>query len=362
MPLYDCLVVGGGPAGMSAALGLCRALRSCVIFDDGQYRNWATSYMHTVPTWDHRRPEEFREKALAELLSGKYATVCEIATSPVLSVSKRVVPYVDPRRPGGGESRREIFVALDQNGIEWFGRTVIFASGVQDLIPSSVSLPGFAEGWGQSIFHCLFCHGFEERNSPSAGVLTLVPEAFQFSVAFAGMSSKLAKKITIYTNGWSVEDAIAAGQADDEEKKGPAADLKAITKLILDNGFEIDERPIARLVPYKTNVDRSAEDQLPKIDIHFKDGSVVTHTFLVCRPNQQVRNREIMESLGVRFHAQTGLVEVFSAMNSTHVPGVFVAGDNNTMFQQIVNAFCQGGMTAGGVHHYLLTKELNGDP
>lgn len=370
---------------MATALGLCRALRTCVIFDDGQYRNWATSYMHTVPTWDHRRPEEYREQALSELLGGNYSTVHEISTSPILSVTQQVVESSDPAQHARPQ---KIFVATDQNGVQWYGRTVIFASGVEDVLPNKVSMPGFVEGWGQSIFHCLFCHGFEERNASSAGILVLVPEAFQFSAAFAGMVSKLARKVTIYTNGWIIEDpesqdsmyikdeqehehtvfspinSVPPSQNEqssrDQQQQHPG-DKAAIKRLLFRNGFEIDERPIKRLVPYKTNVDRSNEDDSPSIDIHFDDGSVVNHTFVVCRPNQQVRNRKIMEELGVRFNQVTGLVEVASAMNMTDVPGVFVAGDNTTMFQQIVNAFCQGGMVAGGIHHFLLTKELNGE-
>lgn len=393
---------------MSAALGLCRALRSCAIFDDGRYRNWATSYMHTVPTWDHRRPEEFREAAVKELIGGKYKTVWEVVTSPVVNVEKKRVTIRIKNRnkkkkknakdnkgdekdtkdeTDSIEKEIEVFMTTDQNGNEWHGKSLIFASGVEDIIPTSVSLPGFAEGWGQSIFHCLFCHGFEERGAESAGVLVLVPEGFQFSVAFAGMASKLAKNVTVYTNGWVIEDEAGLGHEEghnntnngnngdreEENEEGgtskrnetqstlKTADMLAINRLILENGFEIDPRRITRLVPHKTNVDRSNEDEIPSIDIHFEDGSIKTHTFLVCRPNQQVRNQEIMTQLGVRFSKQTGLVEAVSAMNSTHVPGVFVAGDNNTMYQQVVNAFCQGGMTAGGVHHYLLTKELNGE-
>lgn len=413
MPLYDCLIIGGGPAGLSTALGLCRAIRSCVIFDDGLYRNWATSYMHTVPTWDHVRPDEYREKATTELLSGRYNTVSEISTSPILSVVQKTIPTGHDHRSNvtsdsnipssstkkkSSKRERKVFVATDKNGVEWYGRTIVFASGVEDILPSGENIPGFAEGWGQSIFHCLFCHGFEERHSPSAGVLILVPGAFQFSPAFAGMASKLAKKITIYTNGWDLHEEIARLTAAENESttsnshtntnnknsnssQSPnhehlikndtahahkntlgslsVADLKAIEGLLLRNGFEIDNRPIQRLVPYKTNIDRSCEDDPPSIDIHFKDGSMANHSFLICRPDQQVRNRKMMEKLGVKFNPHSGLAEVTSSMNATHVPGVFVAGDNNTMFQQIVNAFCQGGTVAGGVHHFLLTKELN---
>ncbi|VVT56588.1 uncharacterized protein SAPINGB_P005165 [Magnusiomyces paraingens] len=346
MPLYDCLIIGGGPAGLSTALGLCRAVRSCVVFDDGRYRNWATSYMHTVPTWDHRRPEDYRQAATEELLNGRYDTVSEISTSPVLDVVVRVV--VDSNDSNGHSSPRRVFVAIDQNGTEWHARTVVFASGVEDLLPPNDRVPGFASGWGQCIFHCLFCHGFEERGAESAGVLILTPGAFQFSAAFAGMAARLARKITVYTNGLDLS----------EGGSGP----DPIEGLLRRNEFDIDTRPIERLTPYKTNADRRHEDGPPGIDIHFKDGSIpVHHAFLVCRPEQRVRNRRIMEALGVRFAAATGLAEVVSPMNATHVPGVFVAGDNNTMYQQVVNAFCQGGMVSGGVHHYLLTKELNGE-
>ncbi|KAK7746480.1 hypothetical protein SLS53_002439 [Cytospora paraplurivora] len=73
-PLYDVLVVGGGPAGLSAALTLSRALHSVVVFDSGVYRNQKAQFMHTVPTWDHRSPAEYRAAARQEL-STRYNTV-----------------------------------------------------------------------------------------------------------------------------------------------------------------------------------------------------------------------------------------------------------------------------------------------
>lgn len=348
MPLYDCLIVGGGPAGLSTALGLCRALRSCVIFDDGCYRNWATSRMHTVSTWDHHRPEEYREKATAELLCGRYNSVYEISTSPVVSVKEKTLE---------NKSNDKIFTIIDQNGVEWHGKTIVWASGVEDILPSSKVIPGFVEGWGQSIFHCLFCHGYEERGSPSAGILILSPGAFQFSVAFAGMTSKLAKKIIIYTNGLNLEEAEE--ETKGKQKPSGATSVQSIKSLLQRNSFEIDERPITKLVPHKTNIDKSHEDEPPKIDVYFSDNTKITHSFLVCRPDQRVRNRNLMEKLGVKFNEETGLAEVSSLMNGTDAPGVFVAGDNNTMYQQVTNAIYQGGKAAGGIHHFLISKELN---
>lgn len=67
--IYDALVLGGGPAGLSAALGLARQLYSVVVFDSQKYRNYPASHMHNILTWDHKSPADFRASARENILS-----------------------------------------------------------------------------------------------------------------------------------------------------------------------------------------------------------------------------------------------------------------------------------------------------
>lgn len=70
----DVLVIGGGPAGLNTALTIAHQLHTAIVFDSGSYRNGQTSHMHTLLTWDHKDPSEFRAAARANNLSG-YETV-----------------------------------------------------------------------------------------------------------------------------------------------------------------------------------------------------------------------------------------------------------------------------------------------
>jgi len=126
--VVDALIIGAGPAGLSAALGLCRQRRTAVLFDSGVYRNAITSHMHNFPTWDHQSPSDFRKKALAELTSGRYDTT-EYVRQHVQSVE---------------QNKDGIFTAIDSNGKEWQGKKLLIATGITDVMPD---IPGFKETW-----------------------------------------------------------------------------------------------------------------------------------------------------------------------------------------------------------------------
>lgn len=125
--LFDVLIVGGGPAGLSAAIGLARQLYSAVVFDNGVYRNAGSKHMHNVATWDHVNPMEFRKKA-REDIQARYNTIkFENTTVDTL--------YKTPKG---------IFEATDIRGNVWAGRKVILASGVKDIFPE---IEGYGDAW-----------------------------------------------------------------------------------------------------------------------------------------------------------------------------------------------------------------------
>lgn len=123
----DVLIIGGGPAGLSTALSLCRARHTAVVFDSGTYRNDLYSHMHAFPTWDHADPKKYREAARAELV-GRYRTV-QLVDLAVTSVVR---------------TEQGNFVALDARGKEWTGRKLVLATGVKDEFPG---IPGYSECW-----------------------------------------------------------------------------------------------------------------------------------------------------------------------------------------------------------------------
>ncbi|NLW99632.1 MAG: NAD(P)/FAD-dependent oxidoreductase [Actinomycetales bacterium] len=135
----DILIVGGGPAGLQAALTASRVHRRAVLLDDGDYRNAPVRHMHNLIGADGAAPEEFRARALGELAA--YDTV---ACRPLAASEIR------PSETG--------FVADLSDGSSLEARTVILATGVRDELPP---IPGLDEVWGGRVAHCPFCHAHE---------------------------------------------------------------------------------------------------------------------------------------------------------------------------------------------------------
>jgi len=126
-PSVDALIIGGGPAGLTAALTLARQRHTAVVFDSGTYRNASANHIHTVITWDHKSPADFRAAARENIASG-YETVIF-----------RDVGVEALRKADDG-----CFEATDTDGELWMGKKVILATGVRDVYPD---IEGYAECW-----------------------------------------------------------------------------------------------------------------------------------------------------------------------------------------------------------------------
>jgi thioredoxin reductase len=138
---WDCIVVGGGAAGLSAGLVLGRARRRTLIIDKGEPSNRFAHGIGGLLGQDGRPPQDFYADGLAEL--AKYPTVeCRRGT-------------VTDGAPG--------FSLTLQDGSTETTRTIILATGMDYVYPD---VPGVAERWGRTAFHCPFCHGWEVRDRP----------------------------------------------------------------------------------------------------------------------------------------------------------------------------------------------------
>lgn len=123
----DCLIIGGGPAGLSVATALARQLYQAVVFDSGRYRNEAASHMHNVATWDHRSPSEYRETARKDILD-RYDTI-HFENTEIVSVERIASGH---------------FAAKDATGRSWVGKKLVLATGSRDVFPDT---PGYADCW-----------------------------------------------------------------------------------------------------------------------------------------------------------------------------------------------------------------------
>ena len=137
----DAAVIGGGPAGLAAALWLGRYRRSVVLVDDGRHRNRWTDRVHGYLGLDPVNPEELRARGRRELLAYPRATVREtrLHTARLMGEGFEV---------SGGDLRLRV-------------RRVVLATGVRDVVPP---IEDFYDYYGVSAWHCPGCDGYEARD------------------------------------------------------------------------------------------------------------------------------------------------------------------------------------------------------
>ena len=143
---FDVLIVGGGPAGLSAALLLGRCFRKVLLCDEGRQRNLSSHAIHGLLGREGRSPSSFLREALEEL--SRYESVSVRGT--------RVTDVI----PAGGK-----FAFVCADGTTGFASKILLATGLVDELPD---LTGIKALYGISVHHCLYCDGYEYAGRPVA--------------------------------------------------------------------------------------------------------------------------------------------------------------------------------------------------
>lgn len=265
--MYEVIVVGGGAAGLSAALVLGRQRRDVVVVDGGQPRNAPAAEMHMYLGRDGGSPADLLTDGRAEL--SKYPTV-----------RVRVGQASAATGSAGAFS-----VTLD-DGTVLGGARLLLATGQTDV---PVDVPGVAERWGSGVFHCPFCHGYETNG----------------------------KVLAVVGNGW--DGMLAAYVADRYScdvvlcTHGPAELPEFVAAVLAARGVTVVETPIAAL-----------EGELDAFTLRFADGSTLAREAIYHRAPTRA-NTELAGQLGCALLAD-GCVRV-DEYGHTSVEGVFAAGD-----------------------------------
>jgi thioredoxin reductase len=165
---FDVIIIGGGPAGLSAALNLGRARRRVLLCDHGPRRNAAAEQIHGFVTRDGTPPAEFRRVGRQQL-------------EPYSSVEARDVRVEEIRGHRGAFE-----VRLDTGIVE--ARRILLCTGMIDELPD---IEGFRELWGRSIFQCPYCHGWEMQDR-KFGFLAPGAELLDFALLLRGWTSESA--------------------------------------------------------------------------------------------------------------------------------------------------------------------------
>jgi thioredoxin reductase len=297
--VIDCAIIGGGPAGLSAALVLGRAKRNVVLFDDNQPRNAVTQESHGFLTRDGVEPDEFRHIAHQEI--GKYPSV-EIRQAQITNVI----------------NHENSFELIEDNNTVFQAKTIILATGLKETLPS---IDGIHDYYGKSLFNCPYCDGWELRDQPLV-VISEGPQTFHMVKTIWNWS----RDLLVCTNGYSV---LTNEQKETFKKNGISVNEDIITTLQGKNGM------LERVV--------------------FATGEESRRTGGFVAP-QWHQASSFGELLGCEINAKGAVVD---NLGRTSVKGVYAAGDAAAlMFSQLILAAAQGSIAAAGVNTDLIESEF----
>lgn len=298
---FDCAIVGGGPAGLNAALVLGRARQNVALFDNGQPRNSVTHESHGYLTRDGVTPAEFRRVAYEEVL--KYP-----------SVKHWPEEVTDIRKSEQG------FVLTVGSGEQVQARKLILSAGLKEKLPD---IEGLRDFYGRSVFNCPFCDGWELRDQPLA-IISDHPAALHKIKLLLHWT----RDLVVCTNGG---DNLTAEQ---EEQ-------------LASRGIGLVKTPLAAL-----------EGRNGKLElIRFTDGKEILRSGGFIDPIQ-LPYVNFEDSLGYRTARHGGIVA--DEMGRTSVPGLFAAGDAAyVMPSQLIYAAASGSKAAMSVMAELTEENWN---
>ncbi|MFJ4080634.1 NAD(P)/FAD-dependent oxidoreductase [Streptomyces iakyrus] len=300
---YAVVVIGGGAAGLSAALVLGRARHRTLVIDAGEPRNAPAAHMQGYLSRDGMPPAEF-------LAAGRE----EIARYGVDLVRDRVVEV----------EKGEDFTVVSAGGRSVRARRLVVATGLRDELPA---VPGVAERFGRDVLHCPFCHGWEVRDRPF-GVLATSPA----SVHQALMVSQWSKDVRFFLH------TLAEEELSDEDLRRLAA-----------AGVDVVPGEVAELV--------TEDDRLT--GVRLADGTTHPRSVLFTAP-RAVPQTGLLERLGVELHETPfGAYPVVDATGLTTVPGVWAAGNAIGFSEQVVHAASGGYRAAAAIVGDLLMTDLD---
>jgi thioredoxin reductase len=299
--MYDVIVIGAGPAGLSAALMLGRSRRRVLVCDTGQPRNAASRALHGFLTRDGIAPAEFLRIAREQMRP--YDTV-ELRDVEVTAAECR-------------ESRFHVRLA---DGTELQSRKLLIATGVVDNLPD---IPGFRELYGTCVFHCPYCDGWEVRDR---------------TIAIYGRGER-GLGLSLELTGWSRDLVLCT----DGPSEIDAAGLARLDRA----GIRVREDRFVRLEPRAGGTEAR---------IVFATGEPIDCCALFFTTGQ-TQHSDLVTRLGC---VMTDKGTVWTGKyEAAHLPGLYVAGDASRAVQWVVVAAAEGAEAAFAINTDLLKEDLS---
>ena len=299
---YDAVIVGAGPAGLTAALTLGGAERRVLLLDGGPPRNARAAAAHNVFTRDGCSPTDLKTLGLRDLRPYDVTVVHS--------------PAREAHALGGDAGGYAFAVRHDGAGGWARARRLLFSSGVRDVLPH---IPGLRERWGVSVHHCPYCDGWPNRDA-RLGVLG---------------NHQGGHHLALNVRAWAEDVALLTGgpaELTDEQRR----DLARV-------GVPLHAGSIARV---------SGKEG---VTVHFRDGRTLDLDAVFLNPGQ-VQNSGLPAALGCELN--DGGRVVVNEHGMTSVRGIWAAGDMTGAPQYVTSAAASGMGAAVSLNTTLIHEDV----
>jgi thioredoxin reductase len=296
--LVDVVIIGAGPAGLSAALVLGRCCRSVLVCDRGTPRSWASKAMHGFLSRDGMAPAEFAAIAHAELTRYPSVVFERVEVRQATAIAEGFAVVVGSRTVRA--------------------RKVLVATGLQDRLPR---IEGLDALFGTSVFQCPYCDGWEFRNRPLAAY-----GRQQRGLEMARALTAWSRDIVLCSDGVS---GLTPQQRDE----------------LAGNGIRLTEQRILRL--------EHSDGTLRHVV--FRDGTRLARDALFFNTASEGQS-DLARQLGCTFNRQGGVL--CGKYEATAAPGVYVAGNIIRNVQLSIVAAAEGANAAFGINRALTREDF----
>lgn len=296
---YDVIIIGGSFAGLSAAMQVARSRRSVLIIDAGEPRNRFVTAAHGFIGQDGQPPKEILAKFKHEL--DAYKTVSFLAGTVIQA-----------------EGRQDTFTVITDTQEKFQGRRLILAFGLVDLLPE---IPGLAQYWGKSVFHCPYCNAYEVAGQ-RFGVLATQSESLHQAIVLLEWSPE----ITLFTN-----NSLQLNDAERQE--------------LVELGIIIEAAPVKQL--------NGSSNALQSIQL--KDDRII-EIDTIFTLSDTTPGSPVAEQLKCDIEAGSfgPIIKVDPVTKETTTPGVFAAGDITRSFHKVSLAVADGNLAGVFSHKSLV--------
>ena len=301
MELYDVIIIGGGPAGLNAAVVLGRCRRKVLLFDHGKQRNLRSHGMHNYLTRDDIEPQKFLELSKKE--TKKYG----------VQIKRIAVDHADKKN-------KSHFTVTDANRKIYHSKKLILATGLTDKLPE---VPGAKSIYGKSMFHCPYCDGWEVTGEKIA-----VYSQTKGGVELALTMTRWSNDITFFTDGKIF--------------------LRQKEKNIL-------QKKNIKIVTTPTTSFKSTNGKLKNIVLSNGEKHNADALFFSCGYTVQC---DLVESLGCNVGKNS--LALTDKSQQTNIKGLYVAGDAAKDMHFVVVAAAEGAKAAVYINKELMKEELTG--